>query len=206
MEQQINIKDFISDFSTFFQTERDRLPWEVTSNLKEIIEGILRTLGPDFKISDGVAIHKSVILESGVTIKRPFIAMENCHIGANTYFREGVFLDTSVKIGPGSEIKSSIVCQETAIAHLNYIGNSIIGQNVNFEAGSVAANHYNERTNKLIKVLHKGQIIDTRVTKFGALVGDDSKIGANAVLSPGTLLQKHAIVGRLELIDQLNGK
>ncbi len=67
--------------------------------------------------------------------------MENCHMGANTYFREGVFLDTSVKIGPSSEIKSSIICPGTAIAHLNYVGNRIIGQNVNFEAGSIAANH-----------------------------------------------------------------
>ena len=53
-------------------------------------------------------------------------------------------MDKSVKIGPSSEVKSSIICFETAIAHLNYIGNSIIGQNVNFEAGSIAANHYNE--------------------------------------------------------------
>ena len=106
------------------------------------------------------------------------------------------------KIGPGTEVKSSIICSETAIAHLNYIGNSIIGQNVNFEAGSIAANHYNERTDKQIRIKFKDQIIDTGVEKFGALVGDYSKIGANAVLSPGTILAKNSIVRRLELVDQ----
>lgn len=206
MEQKLNIKDFISDFSEYLETERNLLPWELTTNLKEIIEGILPNLGSAFKISEGIAIHKTVSMESGITIKRPFIALANCHMGANTYFREGVFLDSSVKIGPGSEIKNSIICSGTAIAHLNYVGNSIIGHNVNFEAGSIAANHYNERTDKKIRSKYKNQIIDTGVTKFGALVGDNSKIGANAVLSPGTLLQKNAIVGRLELIDQLNGK
>ena len=114
-----------------------------------------------------------------------------------------MFLDKSVKIGPGSEIKSSIICSGTAIAHLNYVGNSIIGKNVNFEAGSIAANHYNERTDKKIQIAYKNQIIDTGVTKFGALVGDNSKIGANAVLSPGTILPKNSVVSRLELIDQL---
>lgn len=47
------------------------------------------------------------------------------------------------------------------------------------------------------------EIIDTKSIKFGALVGDDSKIGANAVLSPGTILEKKSIVKRLELIEQI---
>lgn len=198
----MNLSDFISNISAHFKADKKALPWELTANLKKIIEGILPNLGPDFKINDGIAIHKTTVIEKGVTIKGPFIAMENCHIGANAYFREGVFLDKSVKIGPGSEIKSSIICSGTAIAHLNYIGNSIVGHNVNFEAGSIAANHYNERENKRIWVRYKDELIDTEVEKFGALVGDDSKIGANGVLSPGTILPKNSIVKRLELIEQ----
>jgi len=206
MEQKIDINNFISTFSNFFKTDRNLLPWELTTNLKGIIERIIPKLNGDFNIENGIAIHKSTIVESGVTIKRPFIAMENCHIGANSYFREGVFLDKSVKIGACSEIKNSIICTETAIAHLNYIGNSIIGQKVNFEAGSIAANHYNERVDKRIWIKYKDEIIDSKVEKFGALVGDDSKIGANAVLSPGTILEKNSIVKRLELIEQLERK
>ncbi len=206
MEQKVDIKDFISNISEYFKTEQNLPPWELTTSLKAIIEGIIPKLSTDFKIADGIAIHKSTVIENGVTIKRPFIAMANCHIGANSYFREGVFLDKSVKIGPSSEVKSSIICSETAIAHLNYIGNSIIGQNVNFEAGSIAANHYNERENKRIRIKYNNAIIDTGVEKFGALVGDNSRIGANGVLSPGTILEKKSIVKRLELIDQLQRK
>ncbi|MEZ4899372.1 MAG: hypothetical protein R2806_21175, partial [Saprospiraceae bacterium] len=89
-------------------------------------------------------------------------------------------------------------------AHFNYIGNSLIGHHVNFEAGSVCANHFNERDDKTIFVMHRGERINTGVIKFGALVGDHVKIGANAVLSPGTILEKNRIVGRLELINQTN--
>lgn len=202
MGQKVDIKDFISDISAYFKTEHNLSPWELTTNLKEIIERIIPKLGMDFTIADGIAIHKSTVIENGVTIKRPFIALEDCHIGANSYFREGVFLDKSVKIGPCTEIKNSIICFGTAIAHLNYIGNSIIGRNVNFEAGSIAANHFNEREDKRIWVMYKNESIDTGVEKFGSLVGDNSRIGANAVLSPGTLLVKNSTVKRLELIEQ----
>ena len=115
-------------------------------------------------------------------------------------------MDKSVNIGPSSEVKSSIICAKTAITHLKYIGNSsnsTIGQKVNFKGGSIAANHYNERADKRILVKCKNTVIDTGVEKFGALVGDNSRIGANAVLSLGTIFEKKSIVKRLELIEQL---
>ena len=90
------------------------------------------------------------------------------------------------------------------VAYNQRIGRSlIIGSNVNFEAGSVAANHYNERENKIISVLYEDEIIITGIKKFGSLVGDACKVGANAVLSPGTILKKGTVVKRLELIEQL---
>lgn len=202
----IDCKDFISNIPSFLQTEEFNLPWKITASIKEIIEEIIPNLGADFKVENGIAIHKSVVLEHGITFKSPIIVMDNCHVGANAYFREGVFLDSYVKIGPGTEIKSSMIFSGTSIAHLNYIGNSIIGRNVNFEAGSIAANHYNERYDKRIRVRFKNQIIETGMEKFGALVGDNSKIGANGVLSPGTVLDKGTIVKRLELIEQLKEK
>ena len=197
------IDHFIEDFSKTFTDLSPSEPWNITNDLKTIIEKIILNLGDDYIIQDNIAIHKSAIIENNVTIKKPAIIGKNCYIGANAYFREGVYLDQLVKIGPGCEIKSSIICSNTAIAHFNYIGNSIIGRNINFEAGSIAANHYNERTNKKISVLYDSQIIETNSDKFGSLVGDNSRIGANAVLSPGTILVKNSIVKRLELIEQV---
>ncbi|RIV47174.1 LpxA family transferase [Flagellimonas pelagia] len=199
----INIGHFISNIPSFLEKEGSSLPWEITANIKSIIEEMIPNLGEDFKIENGIAIHKSATLEHGITIKGPAIIMDKCHICTNAYLREGVFLDSSVKIGPSSEIKSSMIFSGSAIAHLNYIGNSLIGRNVNFEGGSIAANHYNERVEKKIRVIFKDQVIDTGTEKFGALVGDGSKIGANGVLSPGTILEKGSIVKRLELIEQL---
>lgn len=199
----IAIDHFIADFSLSFKGLADQQPWTITDNLKQTLETMIAGLGEEYTITDTIAIHRSAVIEPGVQIKAPAIIGEHCFVGAHAYFREGVYLDKSVRIGPGCEIKSSMICSHTAIAHFNYIGNSIIGRHVNFEAGSIAANHYNERVLKQISVLHEEEIIKTGSEKFGALVGDHSKIGANAVLSPGTLLSKHSVVRRLELVEQI---
>ena len=68
------------------------------------------------------------------------------------------------------------------------------------ESGAVVANHFNEREDRRIFVRAGNATIDTGTEKFGALIGDTCRIGANAVLSPGTIFPRKSIVGRLELI------
>lgn len=176
-------------------------PWELTRNLPALLEEIIGKLGNDFNVASGVAIHKTATIESGVIMKPPVIICANCFVGAHSYLRGGVYLDKSVTIGPSCEIKSSLICSESAIAHFNFIGDSIIGSNVNFEAGSLTANYHNDRVEKEIIVFYNGTSIRTGVDKFGSLVGDNCKIGANAVLSPGTILPANTIIGRLQLVD-----
>ena len=44
-------------------------------------------------------------------------------------------------LGPGTALKSSFVFPQTSLAHFNFVGDSILGRDVNFEAGSVVCNH-----------------------------------------------------------------
>lgn len=195
--------DFIRRFHILFPGFTDAYPWQMTVNLEDILTHLMQDRHKDYHYADGNMIHKTAVIEQNVVLKAPVVIHANCFIGANAYLRGPVYLDENVKIGAGCEIKQSIIFSGTAIAHFNYIGNSIIGSNVNFEAGSVAANHFNERKDKTISVRYSSQVISTGVNKFGALVGDDSRIGANAVLSPGTLLLPSSIVKRLELVEQI---
>ena len=198
----INIEDYIQNFKATFSQVSENWPWEIIENLEIIIKEQIKKLNTDYNINNNVAIHKSAIVEPGVIFKGTIIISENCYIGAHSYLRGPIFLSKSVKIGPGCEIKQSILFDNTAIAHFNYVGNSIIGHHTNFEAGSICANHFNERQDKRIFITYKNELLDTKTEKFGSLVGDHSKIGANAVLSPGTILDKNSIVKRLELIEQ----
>ena len=193
--------DFIKSFPHYFPKQINLLPWEITNKLSEIIAGLIAGLDENYNIDNGIAIHKTATIETGAIIKAPAIVGASCFVACNAYLRGGVYLADNVKVGTGVEIKSSIIFSHSAIAHFNFIGDSIIGSYVNFEAGAVVANHFNERINKLISVFYDGQTINTGFTKFGALVGDHCKIGANAVLSPGTILLPGTVVKRLGLIE-----
>lgn len=198
----IHIEDYIERIH-FFPKWKAEFPWILVAAIQNYIEYEIKRLDSNFIINDNVAIHKTAKVEEGVVLKGPVIISENCFIGAHAYLRGGVFLDKNVSIGPGCEIKSSIVLAHSALAHFNFIGDSILGSYVNMEAGSIIANHHNDRAEKEISVLvDDDMLMKTGSTKFGALVGDHSKIGANAVLSPGTILKSRSIVGRLELIRQ----
>ncbi len=202
----MRLSDYTLDFKTIFPRYENHLPWEITAQIPEIVQSRINDLSEDeYHIDGTIAIHKTAVVETGVILKGPIVISKDCFVGAHAYLRGGVFLAESVKIGPGCEIKTSILLTASATAHFNFIGDSIIGSYVNFEAGSVIANHYNERENKQITVRVGTENMATGVEKFGALVGDYSRIGANAVLSPGTILNSQAIVGRLELIDQQSG-
>ena len=181
----------------------DLPPWEIPLALERWLTELVGRLSADYVVRAGVATHVTARVGANVTFDGPALIGPDCRVKANAYFRGGVYLDAGARIGPGCEIKSSYVGPGTAVAHFNYIGNSLVGADVNFEAGSVTANHYNERTDKEISVLLDGAPYRTGVTKFGALVGDGARVGANAVLSPGTLLPRGAVVGRLELVRQL---
>ena len=197
------VGNLINDFSLAFPRLKGMLPWHITKDLPNIILEMIASLGDDYKVENGIAIHTTAQAEEGSVLKAPVIIGEHCFIGAHAYLRGGVLLTTYVKIGTGCEIKSSIICNNSSIAHFNFIGDSIIGCNVNFEAGAITANHLNERADKNISVLYHNKLIATGATKFGSLIGDNSKIGSNAVLSPGTILEPVSIVKRLELIEQV---
>ena len=198
------IGDFIKDFNSSLKRYSHLLPWEITQRLPEILLEMSGQLQSEFETDNGISMHKTAMVEKGAILKAPVIIGRHCFIGANAYLRGGVLLNDHVKIGTGCEIKTSIIFSDSAIAHFNFIGDSIIGSHVNFEAGSVTANHFNEREDKNISVVNNDIIIETGVQKFGTLAGDGCKIGANAVLSPGTILAPGTIVKRLELIDQLS--
>jgi NDP-sugar pyrophosphorylase family protein len=199
----IEIENYIENANVKFPTIDNLQPWEIIDNLESILLQRLKSLDNNYKIEGNIAIHRTATIEQGVILKGIIIISENCFIGANAYLRGPIFFSNSVKVGPSSEIKQSVIFDNSAIAHFNYIGNSIVGQNINFEAGSICANHFNERQDKRIFIKYNDQIIDAKTEKFGSLVGDNSKIGANAVLSPGTILEKNSIVKRLELIEQI---
>jgi NDP-sugar pyrophosphorylase family protein len=172
------IEDHIAGFYDLFPfVPRGLQPWVIVARLTEFLTP---------------SIHPDAVIEPGAVIKPPVVIGAGCFVAAHAYLRGGVVLGDGVTVGPGVEVKSSLIGPGSALAHFNFVGDSILGVDVNLEAGAVIANHWNERAR-------------TGRMKFGALVGDYCRIGANAVLSPGTILEPGAVVPRLALVDQFRG-
>ena len=192
----------LSDYLSFIPSEMTLLnPWTIPTQLPLVISRLIKTLPEEYVIRSGNAIHHTAIVEPGAILKSPYIIGPNCFIASYAYLRGGIWLESDVIIGPACEIKSSLILKGSKAAHFNFIGDSIIGRNVNIEAGAIIANYRNELMDKEIICFSEQKKISTGVDKFGAILGDGCKIGANAVLAPGTLLKPETIVGRLALID-----
>ncbi len=195
----------VNAFEEFPALRNFDYPWLMTESTLELVRAAISLLGSEFRIDGELAVHQSANLEPSAIIRGPAIIGPGASVGVNAYLREGVYLGANSRIGPMCEVKSSFVFSNSSIAHLNYVGHSLIGSRVNLEAGAVTAVHFNEREDKSIHARWMGQFLLTNVEKFGAAIGDDCKFGANSVTMPGTILKPGRIVARLELIDQLAG-
>ena len=200
----MRIDDYVSGFHSRFPfLDPSILPWQVTAQLPSILERMVASLSASsFRNWDGVLVHNAATIEAGAMVKPPAVISEGCFIASTAYVRGGVFLDQGVTIGPGCELKTTVIMAGSTLAHFNFVGDSIIGSDVNMEAGAVVANHHNDRGDKEVRIYIRGQEIRTGVEKFGAVIGDHCRLGANSVLSPGTVLERNEVVGRLVLVNQ----
>lgn len=202
MSAAVNLREFIPSAEAGpFAALLDLDPWEITSTSEAIVRQALTAVS-GYLIRDSVAIHRTATVETGAVIKAPAIIGPGAFVAAGAYLRGGVFLDEGCIVGPSCELKSTFMLKGSKVAHLSFAGDSIIGAGANIEAGAMIANYRNEREDKRIRIAFNGGVIDTGVEKFGALVGDGARIGANAVIAPGALIRPCTVVARLRLVDQ----
>jgi NDP-sugar pyrophosphorylase family protein len=177
-------------------------PWRVTQNAEAHVLKAMAKLPADYDIVDGVAVHRTAIVEPGAVVKGPAIIGPRCFVAASAYLRGGVFMDEDCIVGPGAELKTTFMFTGSKLAHFNFVGDSILGAAVNLEAGSIVANYRNELDDKVIRIRCGHEVIDTGVEKFGALAADGTRVGANAVIAPGAIFERNTRVPRLSLVDQ----
>ncbi len=185
----------------------DLAPWDLCTDIVAVIERSIERLPSSYiRKAPDIAVHDSATVEPGAVLKAPCIIGENCFVASYAYLRGGVWLAANVILGPSVEVKSSLIGEGSKAAHFNFVGDSVIGRDVNIEAGAIVANYRNERMDKQIVCFDGEQLIRTGRDKFGSLIGDGCRIGANAVLAPGTILKPATVVPRLALVDQTAGR
>jgi UDP-N-acetylglucosamine diphosphorylase / glucose-1-phosphate thymidylyltransferase / UDP-N-acetylgalactosamine diphosphorylase / glucosamine-1-phosphate N-acetyltransferase / galactosamine-1-phosphate N-acetyltransferase len=155
----------------------------------------------------GVTIEGSVYIGQGTKIevdtyiKGPTIIGDNCEIRQGSYIRGDVIVGNNCVVGHNSELKNSILLDYAHAPHFAYVGDSILGNHVNLGAGVKLANlpilsTKDPVTGKRPTIFFTldGQRIDTGLSKLGAILGDHSQIGCNAVTSPGCIVGPRTLV------------
>lgn len=202
--------NFFSEF--FFNTKdyehkdifsKDKLVWKALFFLNAYLKKNIRLGKIEGKVSkrayiinpELISIGEGTVVESGAYIKGPCIIGKNCIIKHGAYVRDNVITGDSCIIGHCTEIKNSILLNNVCAAHFAYIGDSIIGNNVNLGAGVRCANFklFDKKNKKSISFFFEGKKVNTNLGKLGAIIADNVQIGCNTVLNPATFIGKNSI-------------
>ncbi len=178
-------------------------PWDLLKANKTLLSSIERDIKGE--IEDGAVIKGNVVVGEGTVIMAgsyiigPVIIGKNCRIGPNCYIRPYTSIGDNCHIGNAVEVKNSIIMNNTKIPHLNYVGDSVIGENCNFGAGTKIANLRLDEGEVVVNV--KGKKVRTGRKKFGAAIGDNVKTGINASINVGSLIGNNVFVGPGAVVD-----
>lgn len=179
-------------------------PWDMLKATESLLPNAVFSNEGDIEefavIKGGVSIGSNTVIRSGSYIMGPVMIGENCIIGPNCFIRPYTVIGNHCHIGNGVEVKNSIVGDNTAIGHLSYVGDSIIGSNVNFGAGTITANLRNDQ--KEIIARSKGKKVFTGRNKLGAIIGDNVKLGINTSIYPGRMIAPNSFTLPGEVVDR----
>jgi len=170
--------------------------WEALKKIESYLAQVPRQNPPPkfpgASIGQHVVIGEGTLVEPGAMIKGPAIIGKNCQIRHNAYVRENVIVGDHCVVGNASELKNALLFNGAQAPHYNYIGDSILGHKAHLGAGVKISNIRLLPGNVTVEL--EGVPTDTGLRKFGALVGDGAEVGCNAVLNPGSILGRGALV------------
>lgn len=191
-------RDFVSpplfaDLPDCFAARFDAAaPWALLDDLDEIlaqlpssdIQGQLspevHLAGDRIVISPGARIHPNVVIEGPVFIGR------DVDVRPGAYIRGGVWIGDECVVGTNTEVKRAILLRHAKAPHLNYVGDSILGADVNLGAGTILSNFRHD--GRFIEIPFNAQRLETGRRKLGAVLGDGVLTGCNSVLHPGVIV------------------
>jgi len=172
-------------------------PWD----LLNVHEDLMKDIKTDIKgeVEEHVTIKGQVVVKEGAVVKSgaylvgPIFIDEGADVGPNCLIRGATYIGKNAKVGSSVEVKNSIIMDDTKLPHFNYLGDSVLGRNINMGAGTKVANL--RLDNKNVYVLLNGKRLDTGRRKFGVIIGDNVKTGINASLNVGTVVGENTFLG-----------
>ena len=169
--------------------------WEPLNRINEYLNE--KIVKPNIKINKAetgefVSITGNYFIDEGtkiganVSIEGPVIIGKNVTIQSGALIRPGTIIGDNAVIGHSCEAKHSIIQNKAKVQSFTFCGDSIIGKSTRIGSGTILANRRFDQQNIQIKI--DGKKYDTGTDFFGAIVGDNTRLGANSTSIPGTCI------------------
>ncbi len=166
-------------------------PWQALSGIKGLIISLGKTLDMSEYVLRGenIFIHKTAVVSPTAFIASPCIIGKNSEIRHCAFIRGSALIGENCVVGNSTELKNVILFDNVQVPHYNYVGDSILGYKSHLGAGAITSNVKSDKT--LVSVKNGSEKIETRLKKFGAVIGDGVEIGCGSVLNPGTVIGRN---------------
>ena len=181
-----------------------KYPWHVLTCMQQFFPTKQEQhIHPSVEIKKNVVIEGAVIIEEGVKIFEGTKIVGPVYIGKNTIIGNNNIIRCShigafVVTGFSTDITRSYI-GDNCWFHTNYIGDSVIGNNVSMGSGSVCANL--RLDDEEISSVVKGEKIKTGKNKLGAMIGNNVRIGVNTSIMPGVKIGQNSFIGAGLVVD-----
>ncbi|MDD4858724.1 MAG: sugar phosphate nucleotidyltransferase [Dehalococcoidales bacterium] len=168
-------------------------PWDLLKANEKLMVGLTPEVHGELEeyvvIKGQVAIGKNTVVRSGSYIEGPVIIGEDCEIGPSCHIRPCTAIGDKCKIGFAVGIKNSIIMRGSKLPHHNYLGDSVVGEDCNFGAGTKVANLRLDKKNVIVGGIDSGR------RKLGTIVGDRVETGINASINVGCVIGNNTSIG-----------
>ncbi len=133
-----------------------------------------------------VNIEEGVVIKAGAVLEGPCSIGKGSYVGNNSLVRSYTSLGNNCSIGYGVELKNCVVLDNSGIGRLSFVGDSVIGENVDIGAGCMTVNR-NLGWEK-VQIKNGKTILPSGLKKLGAFIGDNVILGAGNTIQPGTVI------------------
>ena len=174
-------------------------PWEILTANKMIMDSWgessiakTATLEANVTLQGIVKIGEGVLIKAGAVIEGPCSIGCGSYIGNNSLVRSYTSVGKNCEVGSGVELKNCVVMDSSQIGRLSFIGDSVLGENVDIGSGCMTINRTVDW--KPISMQNRKGQASTNMSKLGAFLGDGVVVGAGNMIQPGTVVHSGKIV------------
>ena len=173
-------------------------PWEWVPLIRQALnayrfEQSAIEIPPGLHVEGQVFIHPSVKLPPFGSITGPAYIGEGTELRPGVFIRGNVIAGANCVLGNSCEFKNCLLLDGVQVPHFSYVGDSVLGNKAHLGAGATCSNLRLDQCEVPVQQ-PDGSRCGSGLRKLGALIGDHAEVGCNAVLNPGSVLGRRALV------------